>query len=352
MILAEHIPTPYQHNNKKTRQEDKTSKTRSDRQTMADPSSLKSILKKPPSSSLSSYPASNNNSSSSPSASPATSRADHDRELALYHANLLQQRKDVEFTIVLNMEALIEYPLTRGAAYDASNPSTTDARSFKQLLRPFQPSDYDAMIQERNINDHCGYALCPRPRTREDGGGMYRLLGMNGRAKDFKVVRKEELEKWCSEACAKRALYVRVQLSESPAWEREGSQGVEIELLDEPKSEEDQVVEGIGKMKLESSHDADKMRDNANLALERGEVGVGKGGLMDIKIRENQPQGQAHAPSFDTEELSGRLDTMHLSMEGHTPTFGSRRQRRHEEQYEPTAEEEEEDIDVDRDWEY
>ena len=316
---------------------------------MADPSSLKSILKKPPSSPFSSYPA--NNSSSSPSSSaPATSRADHDRELALYHANLLQERKDVEFTIVLNMEVLIEYPLTRGASYDASNPAPTDARKFKELLRPFQPSDYDALIEERNINDHCGYALCPRPRTREAGGGMYRLLGMNGRAKDFKVVKKEELEKWCSEACAKRALYVRVQLSESPAWEREGSQGGEIELLDEPKSEEDQVVEGIGKMKLDNGQDTDKRRNNANLALERGEVGAGKGGLMDIRIRENQPQGQAQAPSFDTEELSGRLDTMHLSMEGHTPSFGSRRQRRHEDEYEPTSEEE--DIDVDRDWEY
>jgi len=303
---------------------------------MANPTPLKSILKKPPSSS---YPAT----SSSPSTS---SKAERDREIALYHANLLQQRKDVEFTIVLNMETLIDYPLA-GPPHDAANPSPADARSFKELIRPFQPSDYDALIVERNINEHCGYALCPNPRLKEGGGGMYRLLGMNGKAKDFKVVKKEELEKWCSEACAKRALYVRVQLSESPAWEREGSQGVHIELLDEPKSEEDQVVEGMGKMRLSSAEDTDRMQDNANLALERGDKGAGKSGMMDIKIQENQPQGPAQAPSFDTEDLSGRLDTMHLTMEGHTPSFGSRRQRRHEEEYEHTAAE---DIDVDRDW--
>jgi hypothetical protein len=331
---------------------------------MADPSPLKSILKKSPASALSSYPASSSFSSTSAAAgaassssSPATSRADRDRELALYHANLLQQRKDVEFTIVLNMEKLIEYPLVRTAPHtDASNPSPSDARSFKELLRPFQPSDYDALIEERNINDHCGYALCPRPRVRESGGGIYRLLGMNGKAKDFKVVKKEELEKWCSEACAKRALYVRVQLSESPAWEREGSTGADIELLDESKSAEDQVVEGLERMKLgggsssSNAGDVAKLRDATNLAMERGETSTGKvrSGMMDIRIQENQPRGQPQPPSFDTEELSGRLDTMHLSMEGHTPSFdGIRRQRWYEEEYEPP---EEDDVDVDRDW--
>lgn len=69
---------------------------------------------------------------------------------------------------------------------------------------------------------------------------------------------------------------------------------------------------------------------------------------MDIRIQENQPHGAVQPPSFDTEELSGRLDTMHLSMEGHTPTFdASRRQPWEEDDYEPP---EEEDVDVDRDW--
>jgi hypothetical protein len=303
---------------------------------MANPTPLKSILKKPPSS----YPAA--------SSSSTSFKADRDREVALYHANLLQQRKDVEFTIVLNMETLIDYPLA-GFPHDASNPSSSDACTFKELLRPFQPSDYDALIVERNINERCGYALCPNPRLKERGGGMYRLLGMNGKAKDFKVVKKEELEKWCSEACAERALYVRVQLSESPAWEREGAQTINIDLLDEPKSDEDQVAERMGKMDLNSAEDAERRQDNANLALERGDKRAGRSGLMDIRIQENQSQGLVQPPSLDTEELSGRLDTMHLTMEGHTPSFGSRRQRRHEEEFDGPAGE---DVDVDRDWRY
>lgn len=246
------------------------------------------------------------------------------------------------------METLIDYPLS-GAPYSPSNPSPTDARTFKTLLRPFQPSDYDALIVERNINERCGFALCATPNRKERGGGVYRLTGMNGRAKDFKVVKKEELEKWCSEACAKRALYVRVQLGESPAWEREGAAygGGDIELLDEPRTEEDVVAEGIGMMDISSSagEDEGRIQDNANLALERGDRDKMRSGLMDIRIRENETRG-AQPPSFDTEELSGRLDTMHLTMEGHTPSFGSRGPRQHGE----ASADNEGDTDVTRDW--
>src|SRR4051794_2183759 len=173
----------------------------------------KSILKKPI------YPA-----------AKVSSKEDRDREVALYHANLLQHRKDIELEILLSTETLIDYPLAT-APFNASNPSAADALQFKILLRHFQPSDYDALILERNINDHCGYTLCPNPKATDGAAGKYRLIGKYGKAKDFKVVEKAEVEKWCSEACAKRALYVRVQLSESPAWERE-NYGSDVDLLD------------------------------------------------------------------------------------------------------------------------
>jgi len=281
---------------------------------MATAKQPKSILKKAP------YPAT------------TSSKEDRDREVALYHANLIQQRKDIELSILLSTETLIDYPLA-GAPYDASNPSLADAKEFKRLLRPFQPSDYDELIHERNINEKCGYTLCPKPRLRDDSGGKYRIIGTNGKAKDFRVVEKEELEKWCSEACAKRALYVRVQLSESPAWEREAAGStVNIDLLDEPKPGEDAISEGIGKMSLGGGK-LSKQRDAADLALERGDSGIAvKNGLVDVRVQEKEVQRSAQAPSLD--DISGRLDTMHLTLEGHTPAFGGRRQRRHDEELE------------------
>ena len=268
----------------------------------------KSILKK------ASYPAT--------SSSSSTSKETRDRETALYHANLIQQRKDVEYEILLSTETLIDFPLAQ-APYDASNPSTSDAREFKKLLRPFQPSDYDALVVERNINEHCGYALCPNPRLKESGVGKYRLLGMRGKAKDFKVVEKEELEKWCSEACARRALYVRVQLSESPAWDRQTSH-TNIDLLDEPKADEGTVLNGLEKLQLSGGEGEASGHTSAALALERGDTGrSAKNGLVDVKLQENHSQRPAQAPSLETAELSGKLESLHLNLEGYIPSFGN-----------------------------
>jgi hypothetical protein len=295
---------------------------------MATAKPLKSILKK------TSYPAT------------TAAKPDRDREVALYHASLIQERKDVELTILLSTETLIDYPLAK-SPYNASNPSPSDAQTFKDLLRPFQPSDYDALILERNINEHCGYTLCPNPRVKDGAAGTYRLIGKNGKAKDFRVVEKGEVEKWCSEACAKRALYVRVQLSESPAWERTAEEyGVKIDLLDEPKSEDASVVEGVQNLKLGGAED--RKQGAANLALERGDTGfAAKNGLVDVKIQEKDVQRPAAAPSLDDEDLSEKLDTLHLTLEGHTSSFGSRRERRH---HEELAGVEREDGDEDTDW--
>ncbi|KAG0653017.1 RNA polymerase II-associated 2 [Hyphodiscus hymeniophilus] len=276
----------------------------------------KSILKK------TSYPA-----------TTSRSKDERDREVALYHANLLQERKDIELKILLNTETLIDYPLA-SKPYDASNPSPVDARSFKKLVQPFQPSDYDSLIVERNINEHCGYSLCPNDRVKDGAAGKYRLIGKTGKAKNFKVVEKGELEKWCSSACAKRALYVRVQLSQVPAWERDITYGMEIDLLDESKSGEDPTVERHEKMDSFTPDDPGK-KNATDLALERGDKGVGaKKGLVDVDIKEKDVQRPAQAPSFETEDISERLESLHLQLEGHTTVFGSKRQRRHHEELE------------------
>lgn len=285
---------------------------------MASAKEPKSILKK------ATYPA-------------TTSKADRDREVALYHANLIQHRKDIELEILFSTETLIDYPLAT-APFDASNPSSADAQQFKVLLRPFQPSDYDALILERNINNKCGYTLCSNNRKTDGAGGKFRLIGKHGKAKDFKVVEKAEVEKWCSEACARRAIYVRVQLSESPAWERE-NYGADVDLLDEPKSTGDTVPDGLAKIDL-GRNDAEK-QDAADLALERGDRGfAAKRGLVDVDVQENEVKEPPQAPSLGDEGLEDRLDSMHLNLEGHTIRFGTARHRRHH-----GSEEDEEDTD-------
>ena len=133
------------------------------------------------------------------------------------------------------------------------------------------------------------------------------------------MVEREETEKWCGEECARRALYIRVQMSELPAWERGGLGQVDFDLLDEPKEmlEEDEVMQGLEKMDLSGG---DQGRD---LKLERGEEGFfSRKGLLEDTIKENETKGSVQPPSFDTGELSDRMDTLHLTLEGYNSRFG------------------------------
>ncbi|QSS62744.1 hypothetical protein I7I51_02483 [Histoplasma capsulatum] len=144
--------------------------------------------------------------------------------IALHHARQIQARKDTEAIILSRIEELLSFPSSPIAL--ASSPLPEDVKAFKEALIPFQPSDYDNLILERNIDGRCGYALCANEHRKEDPRARFRVLwgkkgsGPGGRGKEMKVVPKEQIEKWCSDECAERAMYIRVQLIQQPAWER------------------------------------------------------------------------------------------------------------------------------------
>ncbi|KAM5439255.1 putative protein-serine/threonine phosphatase [Microsporum ferrugineum] len=159
--------------------------------------------------------------------------------VALHHARQIQSRKELELLILSHIETLMELPTTPNATVDS--PSAEDVSTFFSAISCFQPSDYDNLIQERNIDGSCGYTLCPKPRRKDNAKGGYRIVwgskgsGPGGRGKEMKVVQKEKLEMWCSEECAERAMYIKVQLSEKPASERMANGSRSFVLLDEVK---------------------------------------------------------------------------------------------------------------------
>lgn len=259
-------------------------------------------------------------------------KADRNLEIALYHANIIQERKNIELDILLNTETLLDFPST-------SPPSPQDIALFKKLIRPFQPSDYDSLILERNICKKCGYALCEKANRQDKGKGGLRILGNGrGKANEFKVLTKAEVERWCSEECARRALYIRVQLSETPAWERIGVQS-DVELRGEPELPADSLVEiaeELRKLDLsaDQKHDAKaddvmatdtEVKNAADLALERGEGGAASTrnkGLVDVNIFEKDVTQVQTAPSMDDmNALDGEFENLHLHLEGHTSQF-------------------------------
>lgn len=174
----------------------------------------------------------------------------------------------------------------------------------------------------------CGYVLCPMPKTKVSQGGDWKIVGYG--TKDFNIVPKAEIEKWCGTKCARRAMYIKVQLNESAAWERAGIPSIQIELLEEEgtaqqkaqrEAAEDpaaKVARELAAVKLDADQRAKKQAQE--LALERGDADEEKAARRDIevRIREKKVMMEAKEPVMTPD--AGRDDT-HMILEGYKPKF-------------------------------
>lgn len=251
-------------------------------------------------------------------------------DLALYHANLIQQQKDTQAQIYTSIEELIDIPSNPAA--NPAHPSASDTTFLKQSLKPFTVSNYEELIKERNINERCGYPLCPRKNRKENTTATHRILtGRRARGGRFRVVKKEELELWCSEECMQRAMYIKVQLSEVPAWERNSREGRDVKLLSEVQSKEQHEAAGDGLMSdmqdltVGEENDLSKDLDNLvldpgnprtgdisddlqNLALERGDPKKNRDGRVEVKIFEKANSGTVTNPPHAQETYSDSIE--------------------------------------------
>ncbi|KAG8631582.1 hypothetical protein KVT40_000722 [Elsinoe batatas] len=131
---------------------------------------------------------------------------------ALMHAEQIRSQKEASLHILSCIETLSLLPSKIPAPAE-------EVAQFKTDVAIFQPSDYSALLEERNVNGFCGYTLCDNPPKQ---------------VQKTKVWLKPEGERrFCSKECARKALYVRAQLDEVPAWERRAGLNNEIRLKDE-----------------------------------------------------------------------------------------------------------------------
>lgn len=216
-------------------------------------------------------------------------RQDRNRAAAIQQATLLQQRKDTERDILAGLEELVDFPSNPRAS--PSHPEPSDLISLRSLVKPFQVSDYDALLQERNIAGTCGYVFCPRPYRKDT-----KKLGTHEMLRDGRVMHRDDVRRWCSKECARRAMFIQVQLSETPAWERQGGLGNEIEVLEEGELG-DLIVERIKHTEV-CDDDEELKRAMKDLAIERGEKegGARQQGLLKNIVQENRAQEAVRAP--------------------------------------------------------
>ncbi|KAH6855818.1 hypothetical protein B0I37DRAFT_402503 [Chaetomium sp. MPI-CAGE-AT-0009] len=257
---------------------------------------------------------------------------------------LLQKLRDTQLkppVPLSTFETLCELP--HSTTHPASAPSADDAATFLTLLADFQPSEYMDLIEERNCLGKCGYTLCGRPRRGLAGAFS---IGRGG------IARTEDLNKWCSDACARRALHLKVQL-DNPSYVRDeragrgGGMVVKLELRDEggggggggggrdgagdaakraglrgtngtaPRGkEEDRNELALAMARLEVDRKTNgKKADAAALAAERGDA---TGGLLagvtrvDVTIRETAADGPIEPPGPPVKGSE-------FTIEGYTP---------------------------------
>ena len=224
-------------------------------------------------------------------------QAERDRRnlgIALQHANRIQHQKDVEAQILSNIETLLGFPA--GSSFTSS-----EASKFVSLIHPFQPSDFDSLIEERRIDGKCGYALCSKaPRSVTLGANAAWKLKAKGGGD------------YCSNDCLRKALYVKAQLSEVPAWEREPGQQAEIVLHEDDRSSTVSSDE----------HAADRVQkrvaNERELALERGETASSfkPGQVMTPTVVEGSNGSRKSTNTFNTTTSS------HMAIEGYEPYSG------------------------------
>ncbi|KAK3398250.1 Rtr1/RPAP2 family-domain-containing protein [Sordaria brevicollis] len=290
-----------------------------------------------------------------------------EQRLAHEQALLLQRLSQTELKPAVPLETielLSSFPTLRspankhphnGLPLTAANPPPTDASDFLRLVADFTPTEYLELIEERNCLGNCGYVLCPRPKRNYEG--EYKIIMRTGN-----IAKCEDLNKWCSDECAVRALYVKVQL-DNPSYETDletGRRVVKVELREEKqkpvvaakkdgeggeekskvarsKDAEEKLASDLARLDINRKTDiADKaaqmQRDADALAVERGQGGgkldrllAGQG--VEVTIREKQTTGPAKAPDQTnaSSSTSGkkRQEDAHHMVEGHKTKFGT-----------------------------
>ena len=249
-----------------------------------------------------------------------------EQQIAIHQAQLLLRQRGEEGRPPVSLETferLSQFPPTRRPSLTAARPSPDDAREFITAIEGFLPRDYQDLIEERNCLGHCGYALCPRPRRNYHG--EFRVLSTG-------IAKTADLNMWCSDACARRALFIQVQLDNPSYVRRNGESVVKIELQQEENkqpvsgrqhgkdvagvADESQLAKSIERLEIDER--TGKVKDAAALAIERGDARR-PAQQIEVTIREKSTAGPGRAPNVEVD----RDAESHLILEGHKSTFGT-----------------------------
>lgn len=212
---------------------------------------------------------------------PDASPAQHQRNLnvALSHAFVIHHQKEVEAKILSDIEELVDLPAT-------TEPTYEEAKTLLKALSQTQPSDFDDLVVERVSQSRCGHTLCARqPRS----------IDQKSNARRWRRDDEEEgFERWCSDLCMDKSLWLKRQLPTEPAWQRPPSRTQNITLHPHDRS--------LLNQGRSSNLSATKLTEQAGLeelARERGDGATSwkPKHVMSADVLEKKVSGNPRPPS-------------------------------------------------------
>lgn len=220
-------------------------------------------------------------------------------ETAIQHAHLIQEQKSILAQNLNYIEELSDYPA-------GPSPTSTEIFAFLEFCRSFQPGDYDALIEERHVNGRCGYTLCPNPPRKAVVKAPWQ--------------KSKGVENWCSEDCARKALYVKAQLSETPAWERRAGDRNPLVLYGTTaatKSSTPAPAPAAQTLPLRTK--TQSATDERHLAYERGEIDKVADAKMDKVLKAEVQENSVISSVMPPTQTKFADADVHDLIEGYQP---------------------------------
>ncbi|CAO3679329.1 unnamed protein product [Rhizopus stolonifer] len=151
-----------------------------------------------------------------------------------------------------------------------------------------QPKTFSEIVEERNVQEWCGYPLCQQQPPQEFV--KYKITAN-------KVFDQTELASYCSDQCFKKAKYYVMQLSEEPVWFRDLNQTPKAHIIPLDQDFETAIQE-----QRKTSITSTKRLNNNMLNIFENVPTSDDGTLPIVEKNAVEPQTAPEVTSFDTLE--------------------------------------------------
>ncbi|KAK4517120.1 uncharacterized protein ATC70_000450 [Mucor velutinosus] len=133
-----------------------------------------------------------------------------------------------------------------------SQPKTS-VHTLQRAATYLQPKTYEEVVEERVVQEWCGYPLC------DDAPKLQQVQKFKISLSRRKVYDQTELANYCSDACYHKSKYYTLQLSDEPVWYRDLNQTPTTHIVS--KEDDFQTAVQQEKKKIQVQKSSEEVRE-------------------------------------------------------------------------------------------